>query len=94
MNGEPVRTPAGLLVPPESLSGVQGINVAKAQAVGKSEPRRVVFADRRTWRGLQPRAKKPATTAADSEALRRAELKRRRKAARRLGQLPTIEGGA
>ncbi|MEA3246192.1 MAG: hypothetical protein U9Q74_08540 [Gemmatimonadota bacterium] len=92
MNGEPVRTPAGLLVPPESLGGVPGINVAKAQAVGTSAPPRIVHVDRRTWRGLQPRPRKPPTTAEDSAALRKAELKRQRKARRRLANLPDVGG--
>lgn len=61
-----------------------------ARGRSKRQARPTWVINRRTARGLQPRKPKTPTTAADGEALRRAELKRRAKAAKRLAQLPSI----
>lgn len=53
-------------------------------AVNPEPPKRKQFVSRRTFDGLRPRAPRVPTTAEESLALRKAELKRRRKGAARV----------
>lgn len=53
-------------------------------AVNAEPPKRKQFVSRRTFDGLRPRAPRVPTTAEESLALRKAELKRRRKGAARI----------
>lgn len=78
-------TPRLPLVVPGSVFSVDGPHPAPPPA-----PRRV-FVSRRVWAGLQRRPQKVPHSAQDGARLRKAELKRRRKAAQRLLRLPHVD---
>lgn len=65
-----------------SLFGPHGAPAPAPPPLDAPAPRRV-YVSRRTWDGMQPRPTRVPHTAEDSARLRKAELKRRAKAAKR-----------